>query len=146
DILRSKRAFLVEGYTDVIALDRAGIGEAVATCGTALGEEHLKLLSKFTERVVLAFDSDEAGSRAAERAFQFHERYPVDLRVLVLPEGQDPADLVLARGEGAAEELRALLQRALPLVEYMIRRTLLGRNLDDLEERARAVQAGLGID
>ncbi len=145
DIVRSKRAFMVEGYTDVIALDRAGIGEAVATCGTALGEEHLKLLSKFTERVVLAFDSDEAGSRAAERAFQFHERYPVDVRVLVLPEGQDPADFVLAAGDRAGEAFEGLVGGAVPLVEYMIERVLLGRNLGDVEERARAVQAGLGI-
>ena len=145
EVIRSKRAFLVEGYTDVIALDRAGIGEAVATCGTALGEEHLKLLSKFTERVVLAFDSDEAGSRAAERAFQFHERYPVDVRVLVLPEGQDPADFVLAAGDRAGEIFEGLVGGAVPLVEYMIGRVLLGRNLGDVEERARAVQAGLGI-
>ncbi len=145
DVIRSGRAFLVEGYTDVIALDQAGIREAVATCGTALGEEHVKLLARFTERVVLAFDSDEAGARAAERAFQFHERYAVDLRVLVLPQGQDPADFALTRGTEAREQLEALTDTAVPLVEYMIERSLRGRNLADLEDRARAVQTGLGI-
>src|SRR5439155_1530740 len=84
------------------------------------------------------FDSDEAGSRAAERAFQFHERYPVDLRVLVLPEGQDPADFVLAAGDRAGEVFEGLVGGAVPLVEYMIGRVLLGRNLGDVEERARA--------
>jgi DNA primase len=145
DVIRSERAFLVEGYTDVIALDQAGVREAVATCGTALGEEHVRLLDKFTDRVILAFDSDEAGARAAERAFQFHERYSVDLRVLVLPEGQDPADFALAQGAAAGEAFEGLLAQSVPLAEYMIRRDIRGRDLSDLEERARAVQSGLGI-
>jgi DNA primase len=142
DITRAGRAFVVEGYTDVIGLDQGGIPLAVATCGTALGEDHIRLLSRFTDRIVLAFDSDEAGARAAERAYQFHERYAVDLSVLVLPQGQDPADFVLAQG---GEAFATLAERAVPLVGYMIGRTLIGRNLADLEERARAVQAGLGI-
>lgn len=142
ELSRSGRAFLVEGYTDVIALDQAGIGTAVATCGTALGEDHVKLLSRFTERAVLAFDSDDAGARAAERAYQFHERYPVDISVLVLPRGQDPADFVGAAG---GEEFAALADRAVALVEYMIDRSLVGRDLTDLEERARAIRAGLAL-
>ena len=145
DLITEPRAFLVEGYTDVIALDQAGIRTAVATCGTAMGEEHLRLLSKFTERAVLAFDSDEAGARAAERAFGFHERYPIDLSVLILPSGEDPADFVLARGDGAADALRELTDRAIPLVEYMIGRALGGRSLDTVEDRARAVRAGLAM-
>jgi DNA primase len=142
ELSRSGRAFLVEGYTDVIALDQAGMAPAVATCGTALGEDHIRLLSRFTDRVVLAFDSDEAGARAAERAYQFHERYPVDLSVLVLPAGQDPADFVLSSG---GEAFGRLAERAVPLVEYMIDRALIGRDLTDLEERARAVRAGLAL-
>ena len=142
DITRVGRAFLVEGYTDVIALDQAGVPGAVATCGTALGEEHIRVLSRFTETAVLAFDSDEAGARAAERAFQFHQRYAVDLSVLVLPEGQDPADYALASGGDAFLELAA---RAKPLVEYMIDRALGGRSLADIEDRARAARAGLAM-
>jgi DNA primase len=143
DITRSGRTFLVEGYTDVIALDQVGVREAVATCGTALGEDHIRLLSRFTERMVLAFDSDEAGARAAERAFAFHERYPVDLSVLVLPEGQDPADFALANGEQAGERFEALLEGAVPLVAYMIERSLTGRPLEHAEDKARAVKAAL---
>jgi DNA primase len=142
EVTRSGRAFLVEGYTDVVALDQAGVRSAVATCGTALGEEHVRLLSRFAERVVLAFDSDEAGARAAERAFAFHQRYPVDLRVLVLPEGQDPADFVGAHG---GEAFLELAERAVPLVEYMIDRALRGRSLGDPEGRARAVRAALPL-
>jgi DNA primase len=142
DITRLGKAFLVEGYTDVIALDQAGVPGAVATCGTALGEEHIRVLSRFTETAVLAFDSDEAGARAAERAFQFHQRYALNLSVLVLPEGQDPADYVLASGGDAFLELAA---QAKPLVEYMIDRALGGRSLADIEERARATRAGLAM-
>ena len=98
----------------------------VATCGTALGEDHVRVLSRFTDRLVLAFDSDEAGARAAERAFEFHQQYAVDFLVLVLPEGQDPADFVLARGDDAGEAFRALAERAVPLVEYMIDRLMAG--------------------
>ncbi|MGH2572688.1 MAG: DNA primase [Actinomycetota bacterium] len=142
EITRSGRAFLVEGYTDVIALHQAGIPSAVATCGTALGEDHIRLLSRFAERAVLAFDSDEAGARAAERAYQFHERYPVELLVLVLPSGLDPADFVQSSG---GEGFEGLAARAIPLVEYMIDRSLVGRDLTSLEERVRAVRAGLAL-
>jgi DNA primase len=140
EITRLGGAFLVEGYTDVIALDQAEIKTAVATCGTALGEEHVRLLSRFGDKVVLAFDSDEAGARAAERAFQFFEDYPVELAVLVLPEGKDPADFVQALGAEASEQLEALVEQAIPLIEYMIERVLRGRVLTSPESQMRAVQ------
>jgi DNA primase len=140
-----RRAFLVEGYTDVIALDQVGVPEVVATCGTALGEDHVRVLSRFTDRLVLSFDSDEAGARAAERAFQFHQQYAVDFLVLVLPQGQDPADFVLSRGGEAGEAFRSMAEHAVPLVEYMIRRLMAGRTLDTPEDRARAVREGLAV-
>jgi DNA primase len=145
EITRSSRAFLVEGYTDVIALDQAGIPTAVATCGTALGEDHARLLARFTDRIVLAFDSDEAGARAAERAFAFHQAHQLAISVLILPERQDPADFIQAAGPSAGEAFARLTERAVPLVEYMIRRSLKGRDLNDPEERAKAVQAGLAF-
>jgi DNA primase len=144
-VATDRRAFMVEGYTDVIALDQVGVPEVVATCGTALGEEHVRVLSRFTDRLVLAFDSDEAGARAAERAFQFHQQYAVDFLVLVLPQGQDPADFVLARGAEAGEAFRALAASAVPLVEFMVRRQMTGLALETPEERARAVKVGLGV-
>ncbi|HEY3210715.1 MAG TPA: DNA primase [Actinomycetota bacterium] len=140
EITRLGRAFLVEGYTDVIALDQAGIHTAVATCGTALGEEHVRLLSRFGDKIVLAFDSDEAGARAAERAFQFFEDHPVELAVLVLPEGKDPADFVLGLGAEASEQLTELAERATPLLEFMIDRMLRGRDLASPEGQMRAVR------
>jgi DNA primase len=145
DITQSGRAFLVEGYTDVIALDQAGLPTAVATCGTALGEDHVRLLSRFAAKAVLAFDSDEAGARAAERAHQFHERYAVDLSVLVLPAGQDPADFVLANGDSAGEDFAEITERALPLVVYMIKRVVRNREMVDAEGKARAIRAAVPI-
>jgi DNA primase len=142
EMSRTATGYVVEGYTDVIALHGAGVPAAVATCGTALGEGHFELLRRFAERVVLAFDSDEAGSGAAQKAYAFHERYPLEALVLVLPEGLDPADFVKERGpEAFAEEAG----RAVPLVEFMIRRALRGRDLGTPEGRARAVQAALPI-
>jgi DNA primase len=141
-ITSSGRAHVVEGYTDVIALDRGNVETAVATCGTALSEGHMRLLSRFAERVVLAFDSDEAGARAAERAYGFFEQFPVEVLVLVLPEGLDPADFVRDRDAEAFESLAA---EAVPLVEYMIRRSLRSKDLDEPEAQTRAVNEALPI-
>src|SRR5207247_2299145 len=88
------------------------------------------------------FDSDEAGARAAERAYAFHERFPLQVLVLVLPEGLDPADFVRTRG---GEAFRQAATRAVPLVQYMIERTITGRDLSTVEGRADAVRAGLPI-
>jgi DNA primase len=144
-IQRRERAVMVEGYTDVIALDQAGVPEAVATCGTALGEEHVKLLSLHTAHVLLCFDPDDAGAKAGERAFEFHERYPVTFDVVALPQGQDPADFVQAHGAQAGEAFAEAVERAVPLVEFMLDRTLLGRDLSKIEERAGAVKDGLAL-
>jgi DNA primase len=139
-VSRTGEIHVVEGYTDVIGLARVGIETAVATCGTALGEGHFRLASRFAQRMVLAFDSDEAGARAAERAFQFLEAYPVQPVVLILPEGQDPADFVRARG---GEALRELAREAVPLVEYMLARTVRRHDLGTIEGQSAAVGAAL---
>src|SRR4029453_5043420 len=125
-VARSGQVFVVEGYPDVIGLAQAGIDTAVATCGTALGEKHFELLSRFAQRAVLAFDSDEAGARAAERAFAFQARYPVQAVVMVIPDGLDPAEFVTKHG---AQGVRDAAGRARPLVEYMIRRPVEGHDL-----------------
>ncbi len=141
-VSRAGEIVIVEGYTDVIALVRAGVETAVATCGTALGEGHFRLASRFAQRMVLAFDSDEAGARAAERAFGFLERFPVQPVVLILPEGLDPADFVSQRGGEAFRDLSATAE---PLVEYMIRRSVGRFDLSTIEGQSAAVAAGLPI-
>jgi DNA primase len=139
-IARSGEAFVVEGYTDVIGLAQAGIDNAVATCGTALGEKHFSLLSRFAQRAVLAFDSDEAGARAAERASAFQESFPVQAVVMVIPDGLDPAEFVTKHG---AQGVRDAAGQARPLVEYMIRRTVERHDLTSVEGRSAAVADAL---
>ncbi|NTU70228.1 MAG: DNA primase [Coriobacteriia bacterium] len=138
-------ALVVEGYTDVIALHEAGITNAVATLGTALTREHVKLLSRFAKRVVYLFDGDAAGLRAADRAAEFIDRSAtpeagkgrVELEVAVIPDGLDPADYVSTHG---AEGLNAVVASSVPLLRFSIDRRLERWDLDRPEERVRALQ------
>jgi DNA primase len=139
-VARSGQAFVVEGYTDVIGLAQAGIDTAVATCGTALGEKHFELLSRFAQRAVLAFDSDEAGARAAERAFAFQEAYSVQAVVMIMPEGLDPAEFVAKHG---ADQVLEAAKAARPIVEYMVRRTVERHDLTNVEGQSAAVADAL---
>jgi DNA primase len=141
-VARSGEIVIVEGYTDVIALVRAGIETAVATCGTALGEGHFKLASRFAQRMILAFDSDEAGARAAERAYRYLEQFPLQPVVLILPEGLDPADFVRRNSGDAFRELAATAE---PLVAYMLRRTVARHDLSTVEGQSGAVADALPI-
>ncbi|HEX6300549.1 MAG TPA: DNA primase [Acidimicrobiia bacterium] len=135
-------AVIVEGYTDVIAMHQAGVGTAVATCGTALGDGHFDLLRRFTERIVLAFDSDEAGSKAALRSDDLESpfRLDLDLRVAVMPDGLDPADLYQ---EGRGEELAKAVDVARPLLEHRIESEVARFDLSGPEGRARALHASV---
>ena len=135
-IARSGEVYVVEGYTDVIGLSQAGMENVVATCGTALGEGHFRLFSRFAQRAVLSFDSDEAGARAAERAFRFVEQFPVQAVVMIMPHGLDPADFVAKHGADAVREAAA---HARPLVEYMVRRIVERHDLGSVEGQASAV-------
>ena len=138
EIVRRNESVVVEGYTDVIALHLAGQPVAVATCGTALGEDHLDLLRRFSERVLLAFDADEAGAGAALRGFDLAIPADLDMRVVVLPEGRDPADLV---GEGDAELLISAMKESQPLLQFSVDRELARHDLNEAEARGRAVRA-----
>jgi DNA primase len=142
EVAKAGRAFVVEGYTDVIALHQAGIPTAVATCGTALGEGHFRLLSRFCRRAVLCFDADEAGARAAERAHGLFEEFGLEVEVLILPADQDPADFVSAQGPEAFERLA---DGATPLIEYMLSRSVQGLDLSSPEGKARAVREALPV-
>jgi DNA primase len=122
-IRRAEHAVVVEGYFDLIALHRAGIEEAVATCGTALTPEHGHNLRRRTRRVVLLFDGDESGQRAAQRSLEVLLPLGLRVRAAVLPPGDDP-DSFLAR-EGA-EALRALIDEAPAAIEVAIRRAVAG--------------------
>jgi DNA primase len=139
-MVSANQGVIVEGYTDVIAMHLAGVETAVATCGTALGDGHFDLLRRFTERVVLAFDSDAAGSKAALRGDELESpfRLDIDLRVALMPDGLDPADLVQA---GRGDELAGAVERAAPLLEFRIRHEISKYDLAGPEGRARALHA-----
>lgn len=119
---QSGRAVLVEGYFDLIALHRAGIAEGVAPCGTALTPEHARRLRRYTREVVLLFDGDEAGQRAAERALPVLATEGLRVLGAFLPPGADPDSLIADGGEAA---LRACVDSARPLLDYMIERRLM---------------------
>jgi len=142
-IAKSGEVFVVEGYTDVIGFWQAGIENTVATCGTALGEGHFRQLSRFAARAIMAFDSDEAGARAAERASAFQEHFPsVQTVVMIMPDGLDPAEFVAKHG---AEGVRDAASTARALVEYMVRRTIGRHDLSTVEGQSRAVAEAMPI-
>ena len=147
DIVRAEQVLVCEGYTDVMALYQAGVGNAVATCGTAVGVEHLRMLSRYASRVVLAFDGDAAGVTAAERAWEAAREVAgdgggvrLDLRVLVLPDGQDPADLAGALGP---DGMRRTVDEATPVVPFVIRHRLADAELSTESGRTAALKAAL---
>ena len=141
---------VVEGYTDVIALHEAGLTNAVATLGTALTQQHVKLLGRFARRVVYLFDGDEAGMRAADRAVEFVDRdvttdayaSRVLLDVAMIPEGKDPADFV---GMHGGEATRKVIDEAVPLLRFAIDRRLARWDLDRPEERERALRDAVEV-
>lgn len=137
---RSGRSVVVEGYTDVIALHQAGIPEAVATCGTSLTDEHFDLLRRFADRVVLAFDADEAGAEAARRTSDLEApvRLDLDMRVAVMPDGGDPADIVQA---GRVDEVVKAVDGARPLLQFRLEREVARIDLSEPEGRARALHS-----
>lgn len=137
DIVREGFAILVEGYTDVIGLWEAGIRNVAATLGTALGEDHLKLLSRLTDRVILAFDADAAGISASERGLDFYDDFELDLRVMVLEEGMDPADFVSQKGP---EAFLGRVEESQPLVDFCLDKVLMEHDPSDTNSRLRGVR------
>jgi DNA primase len=149
DIVRAGEVVVCEGYTDVMALHQAGFGNAVATCGTAVGIEHLKLISRYAQRAVLAFDADEAGVKAAERAWEAARELgaqgtgtALELRVLVLPEGRDPADLVRDAG---VEGMQDAVAAAVPVVPFLLRHQLGAADLTSESGRTAALRDALTV-
>ena len=135
-------AVVVEGYTDVIALHEAGLTQAVATNGTALGETHFELLKKFSSRAVLMFDSDSAGQAATERGFGLHHRIGLEVLVAPLPPGRDPADVVAQDG---ADGISKVIDAGQPLLEFKLEQTISKLALDTPEARSKAVREAVQV-
>jgi len=141
DVIENGEVIVCEGYTDVIAFFQAGMPRAVATCGTALGEEHFRLLRNFATRVVLAYDADAAGQEGAGRVYEWERHHEVDVAVAALPPGADPADL--ARDDPDA--LRAAIAEAKPFLAFRVDRVLQSADLRSAEGRAKAAEAALAV-
>jgi DNA primase len=141
DIVAADQVIVCEGYTDVIGFHRAGVKRAVATCGTALTEDHVRLLKRFASRVVLAFDADAAGQGAAERFYEWEQRYQVQVSVARFPAGKDPGDLSLS--DPAA--LSAAVDNALPFLGFRLNRVLNSKSVRSPEERARMAEQAMAV-
>jgi len=133
---------VVEGYTDVIAAHQAGLANFVGTLGTALGDDHVLALRRLADRVILIFDGDEAGQKAADRSLELFLGQDVDVRVLSLPEALDPCDFLLREG---ADALRALVEKAVDPLAFVLGRAEARFDLDSLEDSRRAAEWVLAI-
>ena len=141
DIVNANQALVCEGYTDVIGFHQAGLPRAVATCGTAFTEEHVRLLKRYASRVVLAFDADAAGQGAAERFYEWEEKYQVEVYVAAFPGGKDPGEL--AQHDPA--QLAAAVESAKPFLGFRLGRVMDGQAPQSPEATARLAEAALGV-
>ena len=138
----AKFVAVMEGYTDVIAAHQAGIENTVGVLGTALGDDHIKVLHGLADRVVLIFDDDEAGQKAAERSLELFLSNEVDVRVLTLSGGLDPAEFIAQHG---AETFRAMLERAGDPLDFIIERASGRFDVHSPEGARQAAQRVLSI-
>lgn len=148
-IAAQRQCIIVEGYTDVMAMHAAGCNTAVASCGTAFGEDHLQLVRRFmlddnyfNGQMIYTFDGDEAGLKAARRAFEGNQNFVGQSFVAVAPQGMDPCDLRLAKGNAA---VRDLVASRIPMVEFIIRTLLQEYQLDSIEGRLQALRRAAPI-
>ncbi|MFD7873300.1 DNA primase [Streptomyces sp. NPDC059766] len=147
DIAKSSRAVVVEGYTDVMACHLAGVTTAIATCGTAFGGEHIKILRRLlmdngSARVIFTFDGDAAGQKAALRAFEDDQKFAAETYIAIAPDGMDPCDLRLAKGDDAVADLA---EPRTPLFEFALRQIVVRYDLDTPAGRAAALDEAAPI-
>jgi len=149
EMARTSKAVVVEGYTDVMACHLSGVGTAVATCGTAFGDEHARVLRRFLNdhaefpgEVIFTFDGDAAGQKAALRAFGGDQNFVSQTYVAIEPTGLDPCDLRLQQGEAAVRELIARRQ---PLYRFVLANVVKKYDLDRAEGRVGAVREAAAL-
>ncbi|WP_078594853.1 DNA primase [Streptomyces sp. NRRL S-920] len=141
EIAKTSRAVVVEGYTDVMACHLAGVTTAIATCGTAFGGDHIKILRRLlmdngSARVIFTFDGDAAGQKAALRAFEDDQKFAAETYIAIAPEGMDPCELRLAKGDDAVADL---VQPRTPLFEFALRQIVSRYDLETPAGRAAAL-------
>jgi DNA primase len=141
DVTAADEVVVCEGYTDVIGFHGSGVRRAVATCGTALTEDHVRLLKRFARSVVLAFDADRAGQGAAERFYAWEQKFDVSVRVASFPEGRDPGDLA----QSDPERLVAAVRDAQRFLGFRVQEVLRTGSLASPEDRARTAQRAMAV-
>ncbi|MBW7904208.1 MAG: DNA primase [Phycisphaerae bacterium] len=134
---RSRTALVVEGYLDAVLVAQAGVTNVVATLGTALTDSHVKLLKPYVDTLILCFDNDDAGVRAADRALEVALRHQIVVKVAIMTGGKDPADCVLTEGR---DGLNRHLQSALDALEFKWRRTVHAFNAEGPQAKRAAVE------
>ncbi|MDT0439445.1 MULTISPECIES: DNA primase [Streptomyces] len=147
DIAKVSRAVVVEGYTDVMACHLAGVTTAIATCGTAFGGDHIKILRRLlmdngSARVIFTFDGDAAGQKAALRAFEDDQKFAAETYIAIAPDGMDPCELRLAKGDEAVADL---VEPRTPLFEFALRQIVVRYDLDTPAGRAAALDEAAPI-
>lgn len=147
EIAKSSRAVVVEGYTDVMACHLAGVTTAIATCGTAFGGDHIKILRRLlmdngSARVIFTFDGDAAGQKAALRAFEDDQKFAAETYIAIAPDGMDPCELRLAKGDEAVADL---VEPRTPLFEFALRQIVSRYDLDTPAGRAAALDEAAPI-
>ncbi|MFF8282911.1 DNA primase [Streptomyces albus] len=147
EIAKANRAVVVEGYTDVMACHLAGVTTAIATCGTAFGGEHVKILRRVLmdnsqSEVVFTFDGDAAGQKAALRAFEDDQKFAARTWIAITPGGMDPCDLRLAEGD---EAVAKVVEGRTPLFDFAMRSIVDRHNLDTAEGRSAALEEAAPI-
>ncbi|MFH0175890.1 DNA primase [Streptomyces cacaoi] len=147
DIAKASRAVVVEGYTDVMACHLAGVTTAIATCGTAFGGDHIKILRRLlmdngSARVIFTFDGDAAGQKAALRAFEDDQKFAAETYIAIAPDNMDPCDLRLAKGDEAVADL---VEPRTPLFEFALRQIVVRYDLDTPAGRAAALDEAAPI-
>ncbi|MFE2262908.1 DNA primase [Streptomyces griseosporeus] len=146
-IAKTSRAVVVEGYTDVMACHLAGVTTAIATCGTAFGGDHIKILRRLlmdngSARVIFTFDGDAAGQKAALRAFEDDQKFAAETYIAIAPDGMDPCELRLAKGDEAVADL---VEPRTPLFEFALRQIVSRYDLDTPAGRAAALDEAAPI-
>ena len=143
EIAKNRQVVIVEGYTDVMAAHLAGVSTAVATCGTAFGDEHIRIIRRllmdadaFRGEVIFTFDGDAAGQKAALRAFEDDQKFVAQTFVAVEPNGMDPCELRQAHGDVA---VRNLIARRVPLFEFAIKSVIANYDITSAEGRVNAL-------
>jgi len=142
DIRQKKFAILVEGYLDLIALYQFGVTNVAASLGTAFTDQQARLLHRFTDRVVINYDGDDAGIKAARRAIEHLLPQDFDVKVLVLPDGKDPDDFIRENGADAYNERRG---KAAGFLRFALDASVKGRNLHNAKQKAEAIEDFLPV-